>query len=77
MASKVAERMRLCEGCGNTTLQRKNTTEMRWILHLFFAVITGGVWFIIWLLIFALHILNKSATAIMSNWICSSCGAKN
>lgn len=77
MATKVIERMRLCKNCEKTTLQRKNSKEMSWLLHLFLAIITAGTWIIIWLLMLAWHALNKSVTAVASSWVCSECGRKN
>jgi CHASE3 domain sensor protein len=77
MATKVIERMRACEGCAKTTLQRKNSKEMSWLLHLFLAIITGGIWILIWLVMLIWHTFNKSATAVISRWVCSECGTKN
>lgn len=77
MATKVIEQMRQCSNCKKTTLQRKNSKQMSWLLHIFLAIITAGGWIVIWLLMLFWHALNKSATAITSSWICSECGTKN
>lgn len=77
MATKVLEEMKYCMHCDRETLHRKNSKQMSWLMHLFLTVITFGLWLIVWIFIVLWHMINKSATAIGNNWICSNCGAKN
>ena len=77
MATKVLEEMRYCKNCQRQTLQRKNSKQMSWLMHLFLTVITAGLWLIVWIIMLLWHTINKTATAIGSSWICSVCGSKN
>lgn len=76
MATKVIEQMKFCSTCEIVTLQRKNSKQMSWLLHIFLAIITGGGWIIIWMIMLAWHAIIKSATAVTSPWVCSECGNK-
>ncbi|KIM05737.1 MAG: hypothetical protein KU28_09560 [Sulfurovum sp. PC08-66] len=76
MASYVMEKVLYCDKCGHDTLHRKNAKKMSWLLHLFLAVITAGIWLIVWGLLFTWHIFNKSMTSLAESWTCSNCGNK-
>ena len=77
MTTKVVEKMKFCRRCHKKTFQRKNSIQMNWLMHLFLAVITAGGWVFIWGLMFIWHVFNKTATSIISHWVCSVCGEKN
>jgi len=77
MSTKVIEEIRFCKKCNKETLQRKNSKQMSWLMHLFLTVITLGVWLAIWVVLLIFHALNKTATAAVSSWVCSVCGEKN
>ena len=73
MATKVIEEMMFCNKCNKVTLHRKNSKQMSWLMHLFLAIITLGLWIIVWIFLLFLHLINKSATSVSNRWICSEC----
>ena len=73
MARKVAERVRQCKKCNRETLHYKNVKEMSWAMHLFFTLITFGVWLLIWFLLAIFHLITKP---MGGKWVCSICGSK-
>jgi len=76
MASVVLEKMMSCDKCQHDTLHRKNAKKMRWIMHILLTVITAGLWLFVLVLLFVLHVINKTATSVTNSWTCSVCGDK-
>jgi hypothetical protein len=74
MARKVIEQLKDCKTCKRKTLQYKNTKEMSWLMHLFLALITAGLWLIVWFFLLVWHGLTKP---IGGKWVCSQCGTEN
>ena len=74
MATKVAQQMMFCKSCGKQTLHQKNIKEMSWLMHLVLTIFTGGIWLIIWVLMFLWHMVAKPASAVANRWVCSQCG---
>lgn len=74
MASKIQESLDFCPTCNRKTVHLKQTKQMSWLVHLFLAVITGGLWLIVWAFMVIWHGLTKP---IGGKKTCSQCGLEH
>ena len=73
MVQKVAQKLRFCQNCNRETVHQRNTKEMSWVIHILLAILTAGLWLVVWLFLFVYHGLTKP---IAVKWVCADCGGK-
>ena len=57
-----------CSRCGRVTIHSRNVERTNWLLHIVLALVTGGLWLFVALLIAMSNASNKGS------WVCSTCG---
>lgn len=71
MAKVVEQSLAFCQNCNKKTMHYRETKQMSWVVHLILAIITAGLWLVVWAFIMIWHIFTKP---IGGKKTCSQCG---
>jgi hypothetical protein len=72
MALKLIQQVKVCPYCMKNTICSKNSNEISWMMHLFLAIFTVGLYLVYFFIMAFFHAAKKSISH--EPWICSQCG---